>query len=123
MLQVLPTFFAAALLSFTGPASAGDAHCTTNRSGKMVCPEPDSRCVLNRAGDVVCSAPGGGIEMDRYGEPVCGPGYCTKDRRGDLFCSDAPRGAASRDRYGNAACAGSCVPATAAACVVPQPNR
>ncbi|MBS0448657.1 MAG: hypothetical protein JSR59_22265 [Proteobacteria bacterium] len=116
---------AAALLALLLPATAlaGDTECTPNREGKPICPAPDSRCVTNRSGDVVCSTPGGGIELDRYGDAACGPGYCTKDLHGDLFCSSAPRGAASTDRYGNAACAVSCVPAKPQACVRPKPMK
>lgn len=107
-----------------GPgAFAGDTTCTTNREGRTVCPAPDSSCLKDRYGDVICSTPGGGIEIDRYGDPVCGPGYCTKDLRGDLFCSNAPRGASSTDRVGNAVCAGQCVPAKREACVKPQPAK
>lgn len=104
-------------------ALAGDTTCTTNREGRTVCPAPDSTCLKDRYGDVICSTPGGGIETDRYGNPVCGPGYCTRDLRGDLFCSNSPRGASSTDRAGNAVCAGQCVPAKAQACVKPQPAR
>lgn len=104
-------------------ALASDTTCTANREGRLVCPAPDSTCLKDRYGDVICSTPGGGIAIDRYGSPVCGPGYCTKDLRGDLFCSNAPRGASSTDSAGNAVCAGECVPAKAQACVKPQPAR
>jgi hypothetical protein len=102
-------------------AWAADEACTPTRDGRLVCPAPESRCVTDRAGEVVCSTPRGGIEVDRYGVPVCGAGYCTKDLRGDVFCSNAPGGAASTDRYGAAACFGSCMPASAQACVKPRP--
>jgi hypothetical protein len=96
---------------------ATDDGCTTTRDGRVVCPKPDSRCVTDDQGEVICSTPGGGIEFDRYGVPVCGPGYCTRDQRGELFCSSVPRGAAATDRSGNAACSVSCVPATPQACI------
>jgi hypothetical protein len=102
---------------------AQDKVCSTGRDGRVYCPAPDSSCLQDRYGDVVCSQPGGGIEIDRYGEPVCGPGYCTKDLHGELFCSNAPRGAAATDRYGVAACAGECVKAQARQCVKPRPMR
>ena len=124
----MPSHFSRALCALgllaglAGAWAAGDA-CTTDREGKMLCPAPDSSCVVDRVGDVICSTPGGGIEFDRYGDPVCGPGYCTKDLRGDLFCSSAPRGAAAMDRYGTANCAVSCVAAARQACVKPVPAR
>ena len=99
---------------------AQDKGCTPDRYGRMVCPAPDSTCIADRYGDIVCSTPGGGIVEDRYGDPSCGPGYCTKDPRGDVFCSSSPRGAASTDRYGNAVCAGNCVQARPQACVRPK---
>jgi hypothetical protein len=102
-------------------AHADDKACTPARDGTMVCPAPGARCIADRTGEVICSTPGGGIEVDRYGDVICGPGYCTKDIRGDVFCSSATQGAASNDRYGNAACAVSCVPAKAHACVKPKP--
>lgn len=102
---------------------AGEKGCVAGRDGRLVCPEPDARCRADRHGDIVCSSPGGGIEFDRYGEPVCGPGHCTRDIRGDLFCSSAPRGAAATDRFGNAVCAVSCVPAQAQACIRPKASR
>jgi hypothetical protein len=111
------------LLAAVAGAGAADTGCTMSRDGRTVCPAPDSTCLTNRNGDVVCSTPGGGIDIDRYGDPVCGPGYCTKDVRGDFFCSSSPRGAASNDRYGNAACAESCVAAKAQACIKPVPAR
>jgi hypothetical protein len=114
------SMFVLTMLFATSGALASDTTCTTNREGQTVCSAPDSTCVKDRYGDVVCSTPGGGIDMDRYGNPVCGPGYCTKDLRGDLFCSNAPRGASSTDRVGNAVCAGQCVPASPQACVKPQ---
>jgi hypothetical protein len=106
-----------------GEALAQDKTCTPNREGIMVCPEPDASCRPDRTGEVICSTVGGGIEFNRYGDPVCGPGYCTKDRRGDIYCSNQPRGAASVDRYGDAVCAGECVAASAKRCVVPKPKR
>ena len=112
-----------ALLLATSGALASDKVCTTNREGRTVCPAPDSTCLKDRYGDVVCSTPGGGIELDRYNNPVCGPGYCTKDLRGDLFCSSSPRGASSTDRVGNAVCADNCVPASPQVCVKPQPAK
>jgi hypothetical protein len=105
------------------PAQAHDKTCTANREGKMVCPEPDASCKTDRTGEVVCSTAGGGIELNRYGDPICGPGYCAKDRRGDIFCSNQPRGAAALDRYGNAACAGECVAATPQHCVKPKAQQ
>ncbi|MBX3604329.1 MAG: hypothetical protein KF788_03615 [Piscinibacter sp.] len=101
-------------LLIAGPAAAGG--CFTVRDGRTVCPKPDARCLPDRYGDVRCSAPGGGVALDRYGAPVCGPGYCTRDLRGDVFCSSAPRGAADVDRHGKAVCAEGCVPARAEAC-------
>jgi hypothetical protein len=70
---------------------------------------------------VVCSPSGGAIETNLQGELVCGPGFCTKDLRGDFHCSSAARGAASTDRYGEPVCAVSCVRAQAQACVRPVP--
>lgn len=102
-------------LAFAAPALANG--CYTVRDGRTVCPKPDSRCLADRYGDIRCSAPGGGVEFDRYGDPVCGPGYCTKDLRGDVFCSSASRGAADVDRHGKAVCAVGCLPARADACV------
>jgi hypothetical protein len=92
--------------------------CLSTPDGTTICPKPDSECRLNRYGDAFCSTPGGGIESDRYGELLCGPGYCVKDRRGDVFCSTAPRGGAALDRYGDAICAEGCILAKVDACVV-----
>jgi hypothetical protein len=105
------------------PAQANDRTCTPNREGKMVCPEPDASCKADRTGEIICSTAGGGIELNRYGDPVCGPGYCAKDLRGDIFCSNQLRGAASVDRYGNAVCAGECVAAMPQRCVKPKPQQ
>lgn len=113
----------AAVLLCAGSVHAQDKGCTPTRDGGLVCPPPDSTCLTDRYGDVVCSSPGGGILLDRYGDPLCGPGYCTKDLRGDSFCSSAPRGAASTDRHGNAACAVSCVSAKTQLCVRPKPVK
>lgn len=110
------------LLASVGVASAQDRACVTQRDGSTVCPPPDSSCVTDRYGDVHCSSPGGGITFNRLGEPVCGPGYCTKDSHGEIFCSSAPRGAASNDRYGKATCAVACVAATRS-CVKPVPAK
>jgi hypothetical protein len=96
---------------------AQDKSCMTNSQGNMVCPAADSTCLKNRYGDIVCSTPGGGIALDRYGEPSCGPGSCTRDVRGDLFCSSSPRGAAATNATGDAVCSGQCVPAQPKACV------
>jgi hypothetical protein len=110
-----------ATLVFAAAASLGaQANCISTASGKTVCPAPDSQCLSNRTGDIVCSTPGGGIVLDRYGEPVCGPGYCTKDVRGEVVCSSLARGAASTDRYGNGGCAGQCVAASGGSCVRPR---
>ncbi|MCM3564281.1 hypothetical protein [Hydrogenophaga intermedia] len=103
--------------------ASGDVACTTNREGRIVCPPPEGRCLTNRYGDVLCSNAGGGILANRYGDLVCGPGNCVRDQRGDVFCSNQPHGAVAIDRYGAAACAGACVPASASACVRPQPQR
>lgn len=105
------------------PAMSQDKGCAVGRDGKLICPAPDSTCLNDRNGAVVCSSPGGGIELDRYGVPMCGAGYCTKDSRGDVFCSNTARGAASSDWYGTPACAGRCVPASASACVRPTPAK
>ena len=105
------------------PTQANDRTCTPNREGTMVCPEPDASCKADRTGEIICSTAGGGIELNRYGDPVCGPGYCAKDLRGDIFCSNQLRGAASVDRYGNAVCAGECVAATPQRCVKPKPQQ
>nr|WP_297525943.1 hypothetical protein [uncultured Roseateles sp.] len=104
-------------------AVAQDKGCAAGRDGKLVCPAPDSTCINDRNGAVVCSTPGGGIEVDRYGLPLCGPGYCTKDSRGEVFCSNTVRGAASSDLYGVPACAGRCVAASPSACVRPVPAK
>lgn len=109
------------LIGMSPTLHAQDKGCTPDRYGRMVCPAPDSTCIADRYGDIVCSTPGGGIVEDRYGDPSCGPGYCTKDQRGDVFCSNRARGAASTDRYGNAVCAGDCVAARPQACVRPKP--
>jgi hypothetical protein len=101
-------------------AQASSKDCLQGRDGKMVCPPPEGRCVTNRNGDVICSGPGGGIELDRYREPLCGPGFCTIDIRGDVFCSSAAKGAASTDSYGVAVCSMGCVRATADQCVKPN---
>lgn len=123
MLSLLKLFSLLVILGSYGIACAQASECMSARDGTTVCPKPDARCKLNRYGDVVCSTPGGGIEADRYGDLLCGPGYCVKDRRGDVFCSSAPRGAAAMDRYGNATCAEACVPANNGACVVPKPVK
>jgi len=116
----------AVLMAATAAAAAFDAlaaprGCVPARDGRLVCPPPDGRCVLDRLGAAVCSAEGGGIRLDRLGEPVCGPGRCVTDWKGDVQCSDTPRGAAGIDRYGRAACFGGCVPAQAETCVRPEP--
>jgi hypothetical protein len=112
---------AGALLTVASLAAIaqGDTSCKTGSDNRMVCPPPDGTCMVDRTGTVVCSNSGGGIAVDRYGEAVCGPGNCAKDLRGDLYCSDAPRGSAAIDTYGNAACSGSCVRASREACVRP----
>lgn len=107
----------AMLGALLGAAPAFANGCYTLRDGRTLCPKPDARCLNDRYGDVRCSAPGGGIEFDRYGEPVCGPGYCTRDLRGDVFCSSAARGAADLDRAGQPVCAVGCVKARVDACV------
>ena len=119
---MMKVFTLAVLLACAAVAGAADkpSACVTARDGRLVCPEPDARCVINRHGDILCSTPGGGIVFDRYGEPVCGPGYCATDRRGDVFCSSASRGAAAVDRFGNAACSVGCVPAKAQTCAKPK---
>ena len=115
------TAMALLLSIFATGSLASDKVCMTDREGKTVCPAPDAKCLKDRYGDVRCSSPGGDIAIDRYGDPVCGPGYCTKDLRGDLLCSKSPRGASSTDRTGNAVCAGGCVAAKPQACVKPEP--
>jgi hypothetical protein len=119
----LSTSLAFALCLATLTAIANDQRCATTRDGRVVCPEPDSMCVNDRQGEVICSTPGGGIEFDLFGEPACGPGYCTKNQRGNIFCSSAPRGAASTDRYGNAECSVSCVPGKPEACIKLTPSK
>jgi hypothetical protein len=113
----------AGLSGGVGVSPAQASECLTGRDGQMRCPPSDSRCVLDRYGEVVCAPSGGGVLTDRYGDPVCGAGRCTKDLRGDTFCSRVPRGAAAVDRYGDAVCTEGCQPARAAACVRPVPGR
>jgi hypothetical protein len=113
--------FAFALMLAASAAVAGEAACLAARDGSTVCPQPGARCLADRYGEIHCSTPGGGIVADRYGVLVCGPGQCTTDRRGDVWCSGAKRGAASVDRFGEAACASTCVPARARHCVQPVP--
>lgn len=122
-LNLIYTISLLLLLLYGVPVQANDKTCTPNREGKMVCPEPDASCKADRTGEIICSTAGGGIELNRYGDVVCGPGYCAKDRRGDIFCSNQPRGAAALDRYGNATCAGECVAATPQRCVKPKPQQ
>lgn len=110
---------------FQGPAALATttkSGCAERRDGRLVCPQPDARCMADRFGDILCSTPGGGIMVDRSGVLVCGPGHCTKDRRGEVFCSKSPRGAAATDRYGVATCTDECVAAAATACVMPKPQ-
>lgn len=114
-------FLGAVLCGMALPVHAADPGCAQARDGRTICPQPDARCVNDRHGEVVCSTPGGGIVKDRYGETVCGPGYCTTDTHGDVFCSNSPRGAAALDRYGKAACSVACVPASAQMCERPKP--
>jgi len=99
------------------PAATPGSGCLRTPRGQVVCPEPDSKCVAYKETEVLCSQPGGSIEFTTYGEPVCGPGYCTRDQRGEVFCSSAPRGSASTDLSGNAKCSVSCVRATRETCV------
>jgi hypothetical protein len=87
----------------------------------MVCPQADATCLADRHGDVFCSKPGGGIDLDNLGTPTCGPGYCTRNQEGTVFCSSVPRGAASTDAYGKVACTTSCVRASPQMCVKPRP--
>lgn len=117
----LPKFAVASILFALHPAWADERpRCVPDRQGKLVCPPPDGRCLADRYGAVACSTSGGGIAPDRYGELVCGPGYCTKNRRGEVLCSNSPRGAAALDRYGDATCTDECVPARAEACSRPK---
>lgn len=120
-MPTLLKFIAAWMVLVLGPAFADERpRCVPDRQGKLVCPPPDGRCLADRYGEVVCSTSGGGITPDRYGELVCGPGYCSKNRRGEVFCSKTPRGAAALDRYGEVACTDDCVAATAQACARPK---
>jgi hypothetical protein len=116
-------FLALALCSAPLTVKAADERCAATSDGRVACPEPDSKCVTDRKGEIICSTPGGGIEVNQYGEAACGPGYCTKDQRGDIFCSSAQRGAASTDRYGNAACSVSCVAGKPQACIKLKPSK
>ncbi|CAN5892863.1 hypothetical protein BH11PSE13_BH11PSE13_41920 [soil metagenome] len=119
---VLPAAAVALFLSAIAVmAGAQDRVCTPDRNGRMVCPQPNASCIQDRLGDIVCSTPGGGISLDRYGAAVCGPGACTQDQNGALFCSSAPQGAASTNREGKAVCAVGCVQASASMCVRPTP--
>ena len=71
----------------------------------------------DRTGKVFCSPPDGGIEVDIGGVLQCGPGSCTRDSHGKVFCSNTPRGASTLDRYGKAVCTGACVSGQTDRCV------
>ncbi|WP_213959487.1 MULTISPECIES: hypothetical protein [unclassified Variovorax] len=113
------SYIAAILFLFSTAVAAQTANCTPDRDGRMVCPQPNASCLSDRLGDVVCSRPGGGIAVDRYGVAACGPGVCVADAEGVLYCSGSPQGAASVGRDGKAVCTGTCVAASAQACVKP----
>jgi hypothetical protein len=109
--------------AWTALAEAGDQDCTPDKNGALVCPQADASCLREQDGGVVCSKPGGGIELDRLGKASCGPGYCTTNQDGEIWCSSVARGAASTDSYGKAACTTSCVRAKPQLCVKPKPSQ
>jgi hypothetical protein len=94
--------------------------CVADRSGNVVCGQPDSTCAANQRGEVVCTKPGGGMMNDQYGEQLCGPGYWVRDQRGNVLCSSQPRGGATVDQNGEAVYAGGCVPGAKEQCVRPS---
>jgi len=97
--------------------------CIVDQNGRVICAQADANCAANQRREIVCTTPGGGMMPDQRGEFLCGPGYCVTDQRGDVFCSNQPRGAAMVDQTGNAVCSGSCVPGTKEACVRPASKQ
>jgi hypothetical protein len=98
---------------------AQGAGCVMDQSGRVLCGPPDANCAANQRGEVFCTTPGGGMMPDQLGELLCGPGYCVRDQRGDVYCSNQPRGGAMMDQQGNAVCSGTCIRGTTQACVRP----
>lgn len=98
---------------------AQGAGCVMDQSGRVLCGPPDANCAANQRGEVFCTTPGGGLMPDQLGELLCGPGYCVRDQRGDVYCSNQPRGGAMIDQQGNAVCSGTCIRGTTQACVRP----
>lgn len=112
------------LIQFSaGDAAAQNQACARSSAGEVICGAADSTCLPDRRGQVICSTPGGGILLDRNGTAMCGPGYCTADQQGVIWCSVTPRGGAATDSRGTAHCTDSCVRASSAACVPARPPR
>lgn len=114
----LRAFALLAVLS-AAPAIAEPPHCFRHLDGSLRCPQGSRPCMADALGKVFCSPPDGGVEVNNFGQPLCGPGYCTRDWKGDVFCAKTPRGASDVDMYGQPLCVGGCVPGQAELCVRP----
>ena len=111
---------AAAVLSLPVHATSTEQpRCVRHKDGGLRCPQGSIPCLPDALGKVSCAPTDGGVERNNFGEPLCGPGYCTRDWKGDVFCAKTPRGASDVDRYGEPVCAGGCVPGQAALCTQP----
>lgn len=101
------------------PATAEPPQCFRHKDGSLRCPQGSRPCMADALGSVFCSPLDGGIDVNNFGQPLCGPGYCTRDWKGDVFCSKNSRGASDVDMYGKPVCVGGCVPGQAELCVRP----
>lgn len=103
-----------------GTAAASDQpRCFRHMDGGLRCPPGAVPWMADALGTVSCASNDGGIDVNNFGLPLCGPGYCTRDYKGDVFCSKTPRGASTQDIHGKVVCVGGCMPGEAAQCVRP----
>ena len=107
------------LLCAADAASAVNPGCSLGRDDRVTCAQPGALCLTNASGEVRCAPVNGGIEADQNGRLQCGPGNCTRDSNGAVFCSRTPLGGSTVDRSGNAVCTDGCVAGSQQACVTP----
>src|SRR5258708_35015434 len=87
---------------------AQGAGCVMDQSGMVLCGPPDSNCAANQRGEVFCTTLGGRLMPDQLRDLLCGPGYCLRDQRLDVYCSNQPRCGAIVTQRGDAVSAGPC---------------
>lgn len=126
--MTLPAFLArtlagcaAVLLLPAALAADPPAPCFVHRDGGLRCPQGSVRCMPDALGHWFCAPRDGGVEVNNFGQPLCGPGYCTRDWKGDVFCAATPRGASDKNLHGQPVCTGGCVPGQAALCTAAKP--